>query len=495
MRRFPDFERSAWGAPKVASATGTTKAGKPKVEYYKRASAYTAGVENRYNLEKHTQRQIVAGVAVGLTDDLSGVSGLLADIAAASDDDTRKRLCDQLVVKANDLAKSSLKADQGTHLHLLTEHADGLLDAPLDALLAAGEDLGLSRELQLFARDNWLATLKDYELTVVEAELRIVNDAFKAAGSLDRVVRTTRPLTFTDTDGGHVTIPASTHLVLDIKTGSVSEPKWLNKHAGQLWLYASSVPYDPSTGTRHEWGFDVHTDHALIAHLDRDTAAVALYAIDLRKGHDLCRLAQQIAAWEKHDSIVAPLHQLAAPTASPSVVEQPVASGEPGMLPPARPGGHLTPQQQHALVPDPDEGPVHDGKKDWADLEHWYKKLAPHASAWLKELMVDSTRHAVGWHRQPTPTLRRFNLYRSALLYADEMVGVDDTGDDILRALIAHVVDADWPLFPNVTIGHAFGALHHHEADALFTAIRSLIEGRMVVAIDRNVIEVRLRAA
>lgn len=90
---------------------------------------------------------------------------------------------------------------------------------------------------------GWVQLLADNGLEVLAAEQSVVVDDLKLAGTLDRIVRLTKPLTFDD-----VTIPAGTVLVLDIKTSKLHAdddglPSYWDTYPVQIAAYASSVPY------------------------------------------------------------------------------------------------------------------------------------------------------------------------------------------------------------------------------------------------------------
>lgn len=108
---------------------------------------------------------------------------------------------------------STLAADRGTHVHWLTELHD--TGRPIDDdTLAAGEALGINRDLQLRIVAMWAAFRDAIGLEVVDCERTVVNDRVRAAGTLDRRVRFTKPLECSNT-----TFAVGDVAVLDIKTG------------------------------------------------------------------------------------------------------------------------------------------------------------------------------------------------------------------------------------------------------------------------------------
>ena len=100
-----------------------------------------------------------------------------------------------------------------------------------------------------------------------------VDDAWRLAGTLDRIARCTKALRFALITGEIVEIPAGTVLVLDVKSGRRRTRPTAPSSTGQAYAvqiasYAQSVPYDTETEQRGEWPWPIDQTHALIAHLD-----------------------------------------------------------------------------------------------------------------------------------------------------------------------------------------------------------------------------------
>ena len=140
---------------------------------------------------------------------------------------------------------STLPADRGTHIHTLTERFDR--KQSYKDLIADGEELGITEEQQVAAVTAWAKMLADNGLEVVAIEQPVVDDGWRCAGTLDRVVRCTRDLRFV-LDTGAMVIPAGTCVVLDLKTGGLRKTA-----AVQVASYAHSVPYDVVAESRGEW--------------------------------------------------------------------------------------------------------------------------------------------------------------------------------------------------------------------------------------------------
>ena len=121
-----------------------------------------------------------------------------------------------IIIRAKDVAKANLAAEIGTHVHAVTEDSDEDRDWVQRA--AAGEVLGVPLAVQAQAVEAWKSMLNTYGLEVLAVEASVVDDAWRLAGTLDRVVRCTKPLCFRRVTGEIVEIPAGTIVVGDVKT-------------------------------------------------------------------------------------------------------------------------------------------------------------------------------------------------------------------------------------------------------------------------------------
>lgn len=207
--------------------------GKPKRVKYGSPSNLGTLIENGTNLAKWGERKVV--------------EGLLADPSLLDVDPETANL-DGIVARAKRAARADLAADRGTHVHDLTECHDRGVD--WGDKITAGEVLGIDKAQQTAVVAAWSAMLAEHGLEVLEIERAVVDDEWRQAGTLDRIVRCTRELRFALPTGEIRTIPAGTVVVLDIKTGSLRLA-----HSVQIASYAQSVPYDTETDTRGEWEF------------------------------------------------------------------------------------------------------------------------------------------------------------------------------------------------------------------------------------------------
>ena len=238
------FLANSKGVRYISDANGATvKSGARKGEVkrtpYSDTSNFGTLIENRGSLEKWSERKVIEGLAEGGFD-------MLFDAYNAADPDDRLSIADQIVARAKEVANASLAADRGTHVHALTEHFDR--HQSYKHLIPAGEPLGITEAQQVAVVTTWHKMLMAHGLEVVAIEASVVDDEWRCAGTLDRLVRCTRELRFALPAGEIVVIPAGTVVVLDIKSGSLRKTA-----AIQCASYAHSVPYDTATEVRGEW--------------------------------------------------------------------------------------------------------------------------------------------------------------------------------------------------------------------------------------------------
>jgi hypothetical protein len=238
-------------------------------------------IENDAGLVKYKQRLSLAGI--GLSDELVIACRNLATLAVGSPE--FNSTADSIVVKADELTRSSLAADRGTHGHALTEALDRKNVDALMRLYGSADEIGLDYDTCLNTVTAWVELLAVNELEILAIEASCVDDRWRLAGTLDRIVRLGRDLSFAKPGGEIVTIAAGTVVVLDIKFG-----KTRKAHPIQIASYAQSVPYDTELELRGEWAFTIDQDHALIAHGnfgdDFDPPTIELVWVDLKAGRE-----------------------------------------------------------------------------------------------------------------------------------------------------------------------------------------------------------------
>lgn len=259
--------------------------GRPKRIAYGSPSNRGKRIENTTNLVKWGERRVVLGV--GLDTEITTACQHLATLEVDSDE--YKTCADGIIVRAKEVAKANLAAQRGTHVHALTEDFDESRDWVLRA--EAGEIVGLDRELQDSLVAGWHRMLKRHELEVLAVEASCVDDIWRLAGILDRILRLGTQLRFRLVTGQIIEIPAATVVVGDVKTSNMRLDRngcvqYWQAFAIQIASYAQSVPYDTETEVRGEWPWPIDQTHALILHPNIDTCEWELIYVDLVAGRE-----------------------------------------------------------------------------------------------------------------------------------------------------------------------------------------------------------------
>jgi hypothetical protein len=498
VRTPGDFRRNAKGTPYIAHPTDKVKSGarkgKPKWIVAARSSSIGKLTTDTTNLERRSERGIVEGLLLNPAVRQRLEHATTADI-------------DGIIGAAKDAARLDLAADRGTHVHSLIECVNK--DQSWRRHDQAGEALDITPDMADAIVDAWLDAVKAWGLEALASETTVANIAVPCAGTLDALVRTTKPLTF-----GDVTIPAGTLLVLDIKTGAATGAAngYWTGYPAQLFAYATSKPYtcrEDDPDDEHAWGeWDTppSTEHGLIAHLNLadvingEAPAWTLIHVDLTAGARHLDLVAQAKAYNaasptyfrtinqedsSHEAGAQGSpdrqdHGTGIPTSEPNqdvggcaVVDQsrtvqddrqnqPSGSSAGSGTP--TPSVALTRADELAAVPTraPDEGHDCTELADALWLDTWrtdYQALDAAGKSWIGDVWNQGARHGVSWHMGANAggriTERRVWLLAGLV----RLVKAGNDNADTLRALIATTVDADWPLFANVEPGHALGVL------------------------------------
>jgi hypothetical protein len=238
-------KRDRWGRPLIPPADGG------KSIPYTRVSTLAKELDSKEGLMLWKQRMVALGI---------GKRPDLAEMAAVTGPDDKGKLS-EIVKAAMAAAESDKAANTGTVLHALTEQFDkGTLES---------------------IPEHHYADLDAYEqamkpLTVIAAEMFVVNDHLQAAGTFDRLVQ----------------LPDGRVVVADIKTGK-DEPKFPHGVTTQCAIYAHSWRYDIETETRQAYLPDngVSTDTGLLIHLPAGQGRCDLYLLDLQVGWMLAQTA------------------------------------------------------------------------------------------------------------------------------------------------------------------------------------------------------------
>ena len=278
------------------------------LSFYGRPSSLGKQIENQTNLQKWSERAVALGLALdpSIVDEVAALD--LSQLTL--DDGDARGLLDTAARRAKSAAQAGIAADRGTHTHATTEDFD--TEADWIERATHGEDLGIPHAAQAALVAAWETMLRINGLEILHTEAVVVDDAWRQAGTLDRIARLTKDLRFVINGGEVVIIKAGTVVVLDIKTGKLRCANGIvaywQGYAVQVASYAQSLPYDPETGLRGEWGFDIAQDYALIAHLDvlaaLDGAATCrLVLVDLAAGREAGERCVWARSWERRRDV------------------------------------------------------------------------------------------------------------------------------------------------------------------------------------------------
>lgn len=302
----------------------------PADETYGRPSGFGAALDNPHALIKWKERQVALGISMRPT---------LLDRLHNIDPEQEREVLDGIVAQAHEAAGSSLSADRGTHVHLLTERHDR--GETWDDLLPAGKSLGIPAPLQRQVVAKWAAFRQTMQLTALHVEAPVVCDEWRLAGTTDRIDVCAVDIV---TPHGHV-IKAGTPFVGDVKTSQYrtrgDQPMYWLTYGPQIAAYADGVPFDVDAEERGEWAKPIHKSAALIYNfdltraLDGEVVEWLAIPIDLTVAREGARIAAEAAEFARRDDMFgAPISSASspeaddAPAALPAAVEQTAGSTE-----------------------------------------------------------------------------------------------------------------------------------------------------------------------
>jgi hypothetical protein len=258
-----DFRR-ANGAPLVKSMDGT------KTERYSRPSGFHKPLDDEFALTNWRIFKAMDGVARS--------KALQTQIVACKDDDRVEK--NRLREQALDKGEANERADQGTGLHAMTVRAEDVTDVDFDPGEHA-EDLNCYTSL-----------IEAYGLVSEMIEVPLVNDEYRAAGTADRIFRTTLRM---QTPKGDWLEPG-TLIVGDLKTGAKLDFS-VPGYCVQCALYATGVLYDviaerrlPTPPINDKW--------TLLIHLPVGRHRAELYWCSVEIGLYGAWLAFEVKKWQ-----------------------------------------------------------------------------------------------------------------------------------------------------------------------------------------------------
>ena len=248
-----DIPRDRWGRPLIEPIGG----GDPVP--YTRVSTLAKALDDKTALTAWKCRQTAIG--------MSARTDLVAKARALDPFD--RRGLDEVVEEALAAAASDRAANVGTALHAFSEK--------IDAGHAPGDLVEMTDPLFLDLVAYQQATA---HLTMEAAELFVICDELKAAGSFDRLVN----------------LPGYGLVVADLKTGQ-HEPNYPHGVAQQIAIYAHGTLYGQQQGRIAALAdIGVRTDVGLLIHLPSERGTCDLYVIDLNHGWALAQTAVAVRA-------------------------------------------------------------------------------------------------------------------------------------------------------------------------------------------------------
>lgn len=209
---------------------------------YRRTTTFVGALEDRYNLELWKLRRTSWG--------LGQRPDLVLKAASLHVDD--KLGLDAVAKDAMDYAEASAKATIGTALHKFTERLD------------RGQPLGNIPEPYAADLRAYELCMKRFKIEHLAIETFRVHDAWRIAGTADRISKL----------DGEV-------MIADTKTGDIDR---IHKIVMQLAMYRQSVPYDIATDERYDDPWKISAKRGLVIHLPAGTGECTLHYVDIEKG-------------------------------------------------------------------------------------------------------------------------------------------------------------------------------------------------------------------
>jgi len=260
-----DFRR-ANGAPLVSNPDDPDR-----TERYSRCSSYAKLLDDEEALHSWRIWKAMQGVATS--------KALQIQVSAAREEDKTERK--ELRDRALDKGAANEKADQGTGLHAICARVDDESD-----------DFEVPEQ---FAADiqAYQACLRLYGLKPLLIECHMVNDAWRAAGTADRVYETTKPLVLPSM----FELPPGSLLLGDLKTGQKLDFA-LPGYTVQCALYATGQLYDIHTERRTATP-KIDQDWALLIHMPVGKGRCDLLWVSVEVGLTGAWLAKEVKDWRK----------------------------------------------------------------------------------------------------------------------------------------------------------------------------------------------------
>jgi len=268
-----ELPRDRWGRPLITPIEGG------EAVAYQRVTTFVGPLEDTYHLGQWQMRMVALGMAKRR--DLQIAAAAITD----PKDRYQKRTLNDLAKNAMEAANGSAAATTGTALHSLTE----LIDQGIEPQ---------------YVPEEFIADLNAYRtitagIEFLDAEGFCVRDDLRVGGSYDRIAFFPEPLRAPDGE-------LISTVIWDLKTGGSTEAGLfgMNKIAMQLGVYANSVKYDHTLGTRTPLPGDPSKKWGVVCHLPAQSGAAQLLWVNIEAGWEAAQtLAPGVHAWRKRKDL------------------------------------------------------------------------------------------------------------------------------------------------------------------------------------------------
>lgn len=284
-----ELPRDRWKRPLITPPEGG------EAIAYTRCTTFVGCLEDTYHLGLWAQRMVALGMAARA--DLRLAASAISDPDAQFD----KRKLNDIAKQAKDAAAGSAKATIGTALHTFTEHID------------KGVALGNVPDEYKPDLDAYVNITDGLESLDIEGFC--VRDDLRVGGSYDRIYRFTAEfldayeashgnrLHYPGRNGNPPTLVLPGDAVIgDVKTGNIDFG--MGKIAMQLGVYANSLSYDHTLGTRTPLVGAPSKEFGLVVHLPAGQGTANLVWADIASGWTTAStLAKGVQEWRKRKDL------------------------------------------------------------------------------------------------------------------------------------------------------------------------------------------------
>jgi hypothetical protein len=282
-----DFRRSN-GAPLVSDPNDPTKSLR-----YSRPSSYAKCLDDEEALTNWRIFKAMDGVARS--------RALQTQIVACKDEDKVEKKT--LREKALDKGNANERADQGTGLHAILARIDDQTDVDFQWPEQYDDDITAYR-----------ASILEFGLIPEMIEVPFVHDEYRAAGTADRIYRTSKRLLMPNGSW----LEEGELVCGDLKTGKKLDFS-LPGYAVQLAIYAQGKLYDVVTDRRLPTP-PISNLFTILVHLPVGTGRCEMRWCSVEVGNEGAWLAQQVRLWRNrwkrgdHDAPLIPVPEVSETT-------------------------------------------------------------------------------------------------------------------------------------------------------------------------------------